>query len=201
MGKINNELNNFFRDNQEFADLVNLYVYHGEKVIRPEELEDEGQVIYPEDHKGQKHELRNDVSKRHKRGLSYRLFCLEHAESCEGQLKYVLKLLQLDQDRHAVYKEVSGNSEYRNLKPETGKVMSALLGNPSVERCIEEQCNEEGGKVNMCKALEDWEREAKQQGKAEGVKSLIEKLGVDVEKACELIGITVEEYSQMEMEL
>ncbi|MBS6395994.1 MAG: hypothetical protein KH452_02400 [Clostridiales bacterium] len=154
----------FFRDNQEFADLVNMYD-------------------------------------------------LEHAESCEGQLKYVLKLLQLDQDRHAVYKEVSGNSEYRNLKPETGKVMSALLGNPSVERCIEEQCNEEGGRVNMCKALEDWEREAKQQGEARGrvwgeargkvtgVKSLMQKLEVDLEKACELIGITAEEYSQMETEL
>ena len=61
----------------------------------------------------------------------------------------------------------------------------------------------------MCKALEDWEREAKQQGEArgkmqgkmEGVNSLMQKLGMDVEKACELIGITVEEYSQMETEL
>ncbi|MBS6398225.1 MAG: hypothetical protein KH452_13935 [Clostridiales bacterium] len=134
------------------------------------------------------------------------MYDLEHAESCEGQLKYVLKLLQLDQDKRAICEEISGNSEYRNLRPETGKVISVLLGSSKIEEYMKEQYDKEGGSADMCKALEDLEREAKQQGKVEGkiegkiegVNSLMQKLGVDMEKACELIGITAEEYSRME---
>lgn len=40
MGKLNNVLNDFLKDNQEFEDIVNLSVYGGEKVIRASDLED-----------------------------------------------------------------------------------------------------------------------------------------------------------------
>lgn len=40
MGKLNNVLNDFLKDNQEFEDIVNLSVYGGEKVICASDLED-----------------------------------------------------------------------------------------------------------------------------------------------------------------
>lgn len=56
MGKLNNELNAFLEDNQEFADVVNLCIYQGKQVVLPEELEGEPQVLYRKDHRGKKRE-------------------------------------------------------------------------------------------------------------------------------------------------
>ena len=85
-GQLNNELNDFLKNNQEFADIINLSVYKGKRVIRPEDLEDVGQVVYPEDHLGEKHELRNDVSKRCRNGQTYEIYCLEN----ETKVSYVM---------------------------------------------------------------------------------------------------------------
>lgn len=39
MGKANNALNHFLQDNREFADVINLCIYGGQKMIRPEDLD------------------------------------------------------------------------------------------------------------------------------------------------------------------
>ena len=56
------------------------------------------------------------------------MYDLENLESCESQLKHVLKLLKMDQDREAIYREVVQNPEYENLHEETGRVIATLLG-------------------------------------------------------------------------
>lgn len=86
MGQLNNELNDFLKNNQEFADIINLSVYKGKRVLRPEDLDDIGQVIYSQDHRGAKHELRNDVSKRCRNGQTYQIYCLEN----EAKVSYVI---------------------------------------------------------------------------------------------------------------
>lgn len=273
MGQLNNELNDFLKNNQEFADIVNLSVYKGNQVLRPENLEDVGQVIYPQDHRGAKHELRNDVSKRCRNGHTYQIYCLEnetkvsyvmpvrgmlyeagrymeqvkeiHAghektdyqdwgeyssgftredrvqpvitlvlywsrepwdgagslldmldiseeekkdlspflndykvnlinmydleglENCRGQLKYVLKLLKLDQDKKAIYEEVAANPEYRKLNLQTGRVLAVFLGSEKIRKYVEK--NKEKGAFDMCKALDDLWKDAEQEGMERGI--------------------------------
>lgn len=277
MGEINNELNHYLQDNRVFADMVNLCVYDGRRVIRPEELTDEESVVYPKSHQGKRSERRNDVSKRCRNGSAYQIFCLENetkinyimpvrgmeyeagryrkqvreiteshekgdyqdwgelssgftredrlypvvtlvlywsrevwdgarsllemldmteeekkaltpflqdyklnlinmydlknTEACDSQLKYVLKLLQMDDDKKAMYEEAASNSEYGGLKADTGRVIAALLGDKDLQMYMEKQSTE-GGTVGMCKALDDLKKDAKQQGmeigKAEG---------------------------------
>lgn len=281
MGKINNELNHFLEDNQEFADLINLCIYQGRKVIVPEDLEEEPQAVYSEDKKSVKHELRNDVSKRCRNGRSYHIYCLENQaavshimpvrimnyeaarymkqikeagrkhekqdyhkweeladgfvpedrlypvitivlywsrkpwngavslwemldlteeekrslapflqnyrlnlinmyelqgeDSCAGQLKYILRLLRMDQDKKAIYTEVTANPEYRNLKPETGSVLAVLLGSEKIRRSVEEQWKKKGETFDMCKALDDLWKDAESQGLERGLEQGLER--------------------------
>lgn len=281
MGKLNNELNAFLEDNQEFADVINLCIYQGKQVVLPEELEEEPQVLYRKDHRGKKHEIRNDVSKRCRNGHSYRIYCLENQaavshimpvrvlsyeagrymeqikavgrsrektvhhswselsdgftgedrlcpvvtlvlywsrepwdgartlydmldlteeekrnlspflqdyrlnlfnmyelpenENCKGQLKYILRLLQLDQDKKAIYAEVSKNPEYKNLRLDTGDVLAALLGSEKIKKCVEEQRKRKGETFDMCKALDDLWKDAEHQGMERGMKRGIER--------------------------
>lgn len=272
MGKAGNALNHFLRDNREFADVINLCIYDGQKIIRPEDLEEAESVTFLEDCLGNLQERRNDVSKRCRNGSAYQIICLENetkidytmpvrgmeyeasryreqvrrisenhrkedfqdwnelssrfkktdtlypvitlvlywskepwdgprtledmlniparekeflrpflqnyklnlinmyklkdSDACEGQLKYILRLLKLDGDKKAIYEEVKEHPEYEKLKRETGHVLSALLGDERIEQCMESQKEKEG--FNMCKALDDLWNDAKQEGRLEG---------------------------------
>lgn len=73
------------------------------------------------------------------------MYDLKDSGCCRGQLKYVLKLLQLDGDRAAMRREVSANSEYANLKYDTGLVLSALLGDDKLREYVEKNGNGTGG--------------------------------------------------------
>ena len=95
------------------------------------------------------------------------MYDLKNLEKCEGQLKYVLKLLQLDQDKKAIYEEVEGNPEYRNLNLDTGRVLAALLGSEKIKKCVE--MNKTKEVFDMCKALEDLWKDAEQQGMGRGL--------------------------------
>lgn len=46
MGKISNSINHYLSDNRRFADLFNGICFHGEMVIREEDLSENTQVYY-----------------------------------------------------------------------------------------------------------------------------------------------------------
>lgn len=273
MGRTNNELNYFLKDTRVFADMVNLAVYSGKKVVLADDLEDNESVQYLPDHHGQLKERRNDVCKRCRSGTSYRLFCLENenkinyimpvrvmeyeagqyreqirktgnlhtkkdyknwnelssgftktdrlypiitlvlywqrepwdgpknlaemldltaeektqltpflqdyklnlvnmyelngADTCESQLKYVLKILQLDKSKQLLYQELAENPEYQRLSPETGKVIGILLGDNKIHELAEIQ-QQKGEVFNMCQALDDLRAEGRNEGIAIG---------------------------------
>lgn len=126
-----------------------------------------------------------DISEKEKTRLSpflqnYRLnlinmYDLKHADACRSQLKYVLRLLQRDQSREAVYREIQENPEYGELDEETGRVMAVLLGDKELEHCIKEQKEDGKGTFNMCKALDDMKKEAMQRGIEQGIERGIEQ--------------------------
>lgn len=95
------------------------------------------------------------------------MYDLKDTRPCNSQLKYILRLLQLDDNREAMYEEIRSDSAYRQLQPDTGKVISALLGDEKLRKCINEQ-NIEGGTINMCKALDDMWKDAETRGLKKG---------------------------------
>ena len=105
------------------------------------------------------------------------MYELQGLDACNGQLKYVLKLLQFDQDKNKIYQEITANSGYEHLKPETGKVIAALLGNEKISQHIEDQLKKKGDHVNMCKALDDlcmdMERRGMERGRMQGIRIFI----------------------------
>ena len=46
MGKVNNVINNYFRNKQRFADLFNGIYFDGNSVLMPEQMEDVSTVYY-----------------------------------------------------------------------------------------------------------------------------------------------------------
>ncbi len=276
MGKIDRELNHYFKDNRAFADMINLCVYDGKQVVLPQDLEDDSPVLYAKDEKNGLRERRTDVSKRYVNGYSFCIYCLEneskisydmpvrnmefeaaryreqlrkiaaghektdyqnwdefscefiksdrlqpvimlvlywsrkpwdgarnltemleipeedreriapflqnyrlnlinmyeleHIDSCQSQLKYALLLLQKDQSREAIYREVQENPAYRELDQETGRMMAVLLRDEKLEQYIEEQQEDERKETfNMCKALDDMRQEAMERGIEQGI--------------------------------
>ncbi|MCD7817484.1 MAG: hypothetical protein LUH07_00295 [Lachnospiraceae bacterium] len=280
MGKIDHELNYYFKDNRAFADMINLCIYGGQPVIRPQDLEDDGTVLYPIDAHNNRQERRVDVSKRCVNGYSFSIYCLENesqvnyimpvrnmefeaaryreqirkisarytksdfqswseysshfkksdrlqpvimlvlywsrepwdgarslvdlldlsaeererltpflqnyrlnlinmydlenVDACQSQLKYVLRLLQKDQSREAIYREVQENPAYRELDEDTGKVMAILLRDKKLKQYIEGR-KKEGETFSMCKALDDMRQEAMEQGISQGIEQGISR--------------------------
>ncbi|MCD8195641.1 MAG: hypothetical protein LUE24_00470 [Lachnospiraceae bacterium] len=97
------------------------------------------------------------------------MYDLQNVDTCRSQLKYVLRLLKKDQNREALYREVQEDPVYRNLKPETGRMMAVLLRDDALQQYIEDR--EEDGKetFNMCKALDDMRQEAMERGISKGM--------------------------------
>lgn len=317
MGKTNDALNHFLKDDQEFADLINLSIYHGEHVVDAADLSEAGEVVYTKDTKKTLHERHNDVSKICRDGNTYQILCLENeskvsyimpvrvleyeagrymeqirkittehqredyadwseyssgftredrlypvitlvlywsrepwdgarsiwemldlseekkaallpyiqeyklnminmyelqgTDACKGQLKYVLRLLQLDNDKKEIYKEIRTNEEYERLKPETGKVISALLGNSKISQYVDEQIAKKGEHVDMCKALEelcaDMENRGLEQGRLQGIRIFIldnleenvpgDRIILKLQRHYEVDEETAREYYQM----
>ena len=92
MGKIDRELNHYFKDNRAFADMINLCVYNGKQVVLLQNLEDDSPVLYAKDERNNLRERRADVSKRCANGYSYCIYCLEN----ESKVSYDMPVRNME---------------------------------------------------------------------------------------------------------
>ena len=104
MGKISNSINHYLSDNRRFADLFNGICFHGEMIIREEDLSENTQVYYgvegtvnrnPGVHRtgiGERYpERRNrtrDICKRLKSGGALRILAVENQEKVDYTMPY-----------------------------------------------------------------------------------------------------------------
>ncbi|MCC8163117.1 MAG: hypothetical protein LIO86_08135 [Lachnospiraceae bacterium] len=97
------------------------------------------------------------------------MYDLKNVDACRSPLKYILRLLQKDQDKAALYQEVQEEPAYKRLDQETGRMIAVLLRDDALQQYIENR--EEDGKeaFNMCKALDDMRQEAMERGISEGM--------------------------------
>lgn len=128
---------------------------------------------------------------------------------------YKLNLVQiLDSDKYTFYNEdvrdvfniarsiynkdidsIFNEYKTRNIDNEVMKLISVLTATPQIMNLCKP--NEQGGKVNMCKAMEELKAEWQSEGRNEGINKGIE-LGIDTEKVNSIIsmlefGITKEQ--------
>ena len=119
---------------------------------------------------------------------------------------YKLNLVQiLDSDKYTFYNEdvrdvfnivksiynkdidsIFNEYKTRNVDNEVMKLISVLTATPQIMNLCKP--NEQGGKVNMCKAMEELKAEWQSEGRNEGINKGIE-LGIDSEKVNSIISM------------
>ena len=108
-------------------------------------------------------------------------------------VKYLNDQEMLDKIRHS--------EDYRPVEPETVRIINILTGSE-----IPEEVNEDGGKVNMCKAIDEMVNTGRIEGKIEGrmegiqegrnlmLAELYAEKVISLEKACTAAMMTKEEF-------
>lgn len=116
-----------------------------------------------------------DLNKENKKFLKYiadykmNLVTVEDLDrnNFETGLRELIGIMQCRQDKEALKKYSRDNAKRMSrLDEETFEMISIMSDNKWIMECKEEY--REKGRYNMCKAMRDWEKEAKAEGRAEG---------------------------------
>ena len=92
---------------------------------------------------------------------------LENLAMFQEDLQVIFGLLKCRKDKQKLKKYVEENKEFfKNVDVDTGMVIGAFMNSNSIMNEIKNQ-NEEG-RVDMCKAMEDWAAEERAEGRLEG---------------------------------
>ena len=136
---------------------------------------------------------------------------LENTEVFQTDLRQIFDFIRYSKDKEKLKKLVTANPDYQELEEDAYDM--AALYSQATELISIKKYHGKDGKVNMCEALtaliEDGRAEGeiigkakgKIIGKATGVESIIKNFHVDLETACNIIGITPEEYYKSKNEI
>lgn len=109
-------------------------------------------------------------------------------ENCETGLRELLGFLKCRQSKEKMKEYCSQNEDrIRNMDEDTYDTISVMLDKGGLLALKEKYQDEEGGKVDMCKAMQDWAEELREEGTSKGIKALIEvcrELEVTREETC-----------------
>lgn len=92
---------------------------------------------------------------------------IENLEVFQKDIQMILGLLKCRKDKQMLRKYVDENQEFfNNVDMDTGMAISSFMNSDSIMNEIESLGK--GGRVDMCKALEDWAAEEREEGRLEG---------------------------------
>ena len=92
---------------------------------------------------------------------------LENLDVFQKDLQVIFGLLKCRKEKQKLKQYVEDNKEFfRNVDIDTGMVIGVFMNSDSIINEIKKQ--NEGGKVDMCKAMEDWATEEREEGRLEG---------------------------------
>lgn len=125
-----------------------------------------------------------------------------------SEIRTLFELYSRRNDKEAFCQYLNYDSKCMSIDEETTWTLAKML-NMDMRRLIKRQKERNGGdSYMMCKAIEDLIAEGKTEGKAEGMvkgdalriiksaESVMKNLKVEVVRACEIIGVTPEEYQR-----
>ena len=106
---------------------------------------------------------------------------------------------------------MGNNEDCKKIDEETVWALGKML-NINTEKLRNRTVQEEGGRSDMCRAIEELIEDGRVEGKIEGrvegilegdasrivksIESVMKNLRVEVARACEIIGVTIEEYQK-----
>ena len=129
-------------------------------------------------------------------------YCNFHSE-----IKMLFELYDRRNDKAEFYKYLKSNEECRKIDEETVWALGKML-NISTEKLKNRTIPEEGGRSDMCRAIEELIEDGRAEGKTAGIlegdaarivksiEAVMGNLKVEAARACEIIGVTIEEYQK-----
>lgn len=163
MGKIDILDRRFFAGPDRFAELINMEIYHGEKVLVPEKLE-LLKRSYPSLSSASGEKERDILMYDSGQDICYGLEI--ELESDYSMPEHIM-VLYMGEGRwrgREKLEELIRLERFQKLSHETEVVISAHLNNKVLLRKVEEEGEP------MCKPLDEWLKEEKQNGRKEGRK-------------------------------
>ncbi len=96
---------------------------------------------------------------------------LENTDVFKTDLKLVFDFIKYSEDKQKLRQLVTGNEAYKSMDEDAYDM--AIAYTKSEKYIGVKEYNKEEGKVNMCKALEDWAIEERTEGRLEGIQGMI----------------------------
>jgi len=199
----------FFENKYRFSDLFNGALFHGEQIIKPEELEEaDSTLVIPREGGGSK-TICDKI--RIWRGMCMALLVLENQTKesdfsvFRTENRALFEILSRAGEKEKMDEIFREHPEwYNSLDEDSARAIAGVAGIPiDLEKIRQE--DKKGEVYNMCKALEDLKVECRLEGRLEGklegkletclenLKSIMEKLQLPAEQAMEALSIPGEE--------
>ncbi len=140
-------------------------------------------------------------------------------QNFHSEIRLLFELYDRRNDKAEFYKYLQNNEDCRKIDEETVWALGKML-NINIEKLKNRTISEEGGKSDMCRAIEELIEDGRMEGKIEGrvegiekgkaegrlegdaarivksIESVMKNLKVEAARACEIIGVTIEEYQR-----
>ncbi len=98
----------------------------------------------------------------------------EQIERFQTDLQNVFRFIQCAEDRNAMKLLAEQDTAgLRAMEEDTFDVITALTGTRELE-AVKETCMEEGGQIDMCRAIRELIAEGRSEGRSEGIRSKAE---------------------------
>ena len=121
---------------------------------------------------------------------------LERTDIFQTDLRQIFDIIRYSENKDKLRKAVESDPSYKEMDEDAYDMAAAYV--KAEELIAVKKFYKKEGKVNMCKALKDLIEEGREEGEAKtlvkNVESVMDKFGVDLETACNGVGITVSEY-------
>ena len=98
---------------------------------------------------------------------------LENTEVFHTDLKQVFDFIRCSKNKKKTQKLLATDPAYQSLSEDAYDVMAAFTKSKELMQLREKQ---EGEKIDMCKALQDWAAEERKEGRKEGISALVNSL-------------------------
>lgn len=117
---------------------------------------------------------------------------LENLALFQTDLQVIFGLLKCRKDKQKLKQYVKDNKVFfKSVDMDTGMVIGAFMNSSNIMNGMRNQ--DEGGKVDMCKAMEDWAAEERLEGKLEGEENkLVDQIRKKLEKGKDIATIADE---------
>ncbi len=176
-----------FKKGEKLTPIISMVVYYGDKEWDgPTKLSD----LFPE----MKSSLYKYVNDYPLHIIDVQRMTEEEIDSLSGEVKAVLGFIRYSAHTEELKEFIDKNeNQFENVSIEAAKMIDAVSKNYRLSERIEKAAKSEIGGVNMCKALEDWEKMAKYEEKIEALCRMIN--GGLTESFIVGLGYTEEEYN------